>query len=661
MIAKLQLPAAELRDSLHELGVDVVERFDFGHRLQGEGELVRVKLPPGVTVEAGLALLGEREEVAYAEPNYRFYLDEPVREKSPLLEAPAFSEASEPNDLDYRLWGLHNTGRDRGKKGADISAKEAWTEAIGDRKNGPIIAIIDSGVDISHPDLVDNLWVNTGEIPNDGLDNDGNGVVDDVHGYNAFHNNSDLSDGKVHGTHVAGTIGATGNNGFGITGVAQQARMMTIKIFGDVGHTNEATVLRGMAYADRMGARITANSWGGIHSKAMEEAYGTSPALHIASAGNSGRDTDQEPHFPGSYPIDNMIAVAASDRKDEIGSFSNYGAQAVDLAAPGVDIYSTLPGERYKSFSGTSMACPHVAGVAGLILSKFPDATNEEVKARLLYSSEPLPELASITVSGGRLNAARALQNDECAPAQPEGFQAQASSNGVSLSWASLGDDGKLGQARLAKLSRNQANSPAVELQPKPGEAFFEDSFPLSKNERSIEYSLVAVDDVGNVSPTATAKARLPRARVHFLDRPETDWVIDGTWTVVESKEGARFWTESPDGNYKGRSRSSLTSPFFDLSDATGQVLRFQAELDLARGDYVKVEARSEDQGWRTLGRLEGVRDKEQLEFSLTKMKGARSQVRFVFQSDYSHNADGVKLSEIEVLSEPDHSNTSLA
>ena len=370
--------ASPSQSLLEDYGVSLIETFDLNTDLAGDqGGLVRLKLPPQLDVADAVTLLGEDARVEFAEPNYRIYLEEPLAGREPDQKPPS-KDPTNPSDLDYRLWGLENKGQTRGKPGADIEVRKAWESTTGDRNSGPIVAVIDSGVDITHPDLLDNLWTNSGEIPGDGIDNDGNGVVDDVHGYNAFHDNNDLTDGKVHGTHVAGTIGATGNNGFGITGVAQEARLMPIRIFARTGHTNQATVLRALNYADRMGARITANSWGGISSLAMQQAYAQSPALHIASAGNSGRDNDLKPHFPGSYPIDNMIAVAATDHKDQLGSFSCFGKTTVHLGAPGQDIYSTLPGDRYKSFSGTSMACPHVAGVAALIKSVAPTASMEQ-------------------------------------------------------------------------------------------------------------------------------------------------------------------------------------------------------------------------------------------------------------------------------------------
>ena len=238
LIVKLK-DGPSLQESLEEsLDARIVERFELSPGLKSQGNLARLKLPAHLSVEEGLKLVADHPGVEYAEPNLRVYLDEALPGDDLAETAPA----TQPDDLGHKLWGLDNRGQTRGKPGADISAKEAWTISTGSRA-GPIVAIIDTGIDQTHPDLIDNLWTNHGEIPGDGIDNDNNGVIDDIHGYNAYDDNNDLSDLKVHGTHVAGTVGAVGNNGQGITGVAQKARLMTVKIFGKTGHTNQALSL----------------------------------------------------------------------------------------------------------------------------------------------------------------------------------------------------------------------------------------------------------------------------------------------------------------------------------------------------------------------------------------------------------------------------------
>lgn len=650
-----------------KFGVSIVERFDLDPDLMGpQGGLVRAKLPHGMNVEQAVKLLQADESVEFAEPNFRIYLEEPTpaADSSMASEQP---EKTQPNDLHYKLWGLHNTGQTRGKRGADIEAKKAWEITVGDRDNGPIIAVIDSGVDVAHPDLIQNLWTNPGEIPGDGIDNDNNGVVDDVHGYNAFHHNNDLFDGKVHGTHVAGTIGATGNNGIGITGVAQEARLMPIRIFANTGHTNQATVLRALNYADQMGARVTANSWGGIESKAMREAYEKSPALHIASAGNSGRDNDLKPHFPGSYPIDNMVAVAATDHKDQLGSFSNYGAKSVHLGAPGQDIYSTMPRNRYKSFSGTSMACPHVAGVAGLILTEYPEATNEQVKARLLHGTEPLDTLQDVTVSGGRLNAALALEHDQTSPGLPKRFEAKATAGRITVEWNETGDDGDQGTARHVELrvsgqAINQTNFSDTELVSNyvPDQAGTEKSIQrdlsLSRLPRTYHFGLKAFDNVGLSSPLQTAKVTVPAAKVAFEDGPDTPWQTE-EWGRIELPNGKQAWSDSPHGDYGYNDKRALTSPVISLQNHSNSTLKFQSRLALGRGDYLRVQVKQGDRGWRNIGLYQGQEDWSEKSLSLARYDGQDIQLRFLMMSDGATNSDGVSLSDIEILAEDNQTN----
>lgn len=639
---------------------EILERFDFGRRgLDGGLELARVRIPKGMSLVKGLQWWSRQPGVEYAAPNHILYLEEPVSEK--IEVGSQIEEVSNgPDDLDRRLWALENKGQTGGTPGVDIEAGAAWKTTIGDRKDGPIVAVIDSGVDISHPDLVDNLWTNPGEIPDDGVDNDGNGVIDDVHGYNAYDDNNILTDAKTHGTHVAGTVGATGNNGFGITGVAQQARIMPIKIFGDVGQTNEATVLRALAYADRMGARITTNSWGGVTSQAMEEAYGASPALHIASAGNSGKDNDLEPHFPGSYRLPNMIAVAATDHNDHLGSYSCYGRQTVHLGAPGDDIYSTLPRGRYRSFSGTSMACPHVGGVAALILTAYPDLTNQQVKDRLLFGTEPNPELQGKTVSGGRLNARLALENDRIAPGSVSELTAASGTGEVQLVWRAGGDDGDKGKARLVRVLRsdtalteeNFQNARVVDErvgQSSGDREAFSESFPLSKLERTVYYGVMAFDNVGQHSTIATCRVVIPAARAIFVDGPGIRWSTTGEWARVNDGQES-YWTDSPDGNYGYEQRTNITSGPIVIEAGVHCVLRFQHKAELERGDSVRVQVSADGDHWQNLGKLEGKSEWSSTDLELDKYAGHQIQLRFELKTDSATNGDGVYLKGIEVL-----------
>ena len=396
-----------------QYGATVEDSFQFGQAgFEDQGQLLQLRLPANMTTEQALAKMQNDPNIAYAEPNYVYHLDAEVGTPAPVgNQAPQNAEPNQfiPNDLTPDLWGMHNTGQKAGKVDADIDAPEAWKLQTGSG-NTFKIAVIDTGVDYNHPDLKANMWTNPGEIAGDGIDNDGNGVIDDVHGFNAFANSGNPMDGHGHGTHCAGTIGAVGNNELGVVGANHNAQIMAVKIFDDKGSTNTAAILRGIEYTTKMGARITSNSWGGgPASEAQKEAFAASPALHIMAAGNNGRDNDKTANFPSNYELPNIIAVAASDRNDKKASFSNFGATQVDIAAPGKDIYSCAPGGGYQFMSGTSMATPLTSGVAGLVGSQFPDASALEMKAHILNGADKLENWKGIVVDGNRLNAYGAL------------------------------------------------------------------------------------------------------------------------------------------------------------------------------------------------------------------------------------------------------------
>lgn len=390
-----------------DFGATVLDNFDTnssGLFKSDEGEFLHLKLPAGVTTEEAMAALAKDDRVQFAVPNHKYPLPEAIDE-------PGTFTAS-PNDLHKDLYGLHNTGQTGGKADCDIDAPEAWNIHTGrnQAQGGPTIAIIDTGIDHNHSDLKANLWTNPGEIAGDGIDNDGNGVIDDVHGYNAFDNNGQTMDKQGHGTHVAGTVGAVGNNGEGVTGVMQNASLMAVKIFGDSG-TTAAAIVRGIQYASKMGARVANNSWGGgAYSEAIKEAFAQSPTLHMLSAGNNGIDNDPADRFPGDYDLPNFVRVAATDHNDQLASFSNYAKLTVELAAPGVKTLSTVPGGGYGAKSGTSMATPHVTGAAGLIASFYPEISNEELKKRLMDGVEQAPSLKDKTITGGRLNVYNSIK-----------------------------------------------------------------------------------------------------------------------------------------------------------------------------------------------------------------------------------------------------------
>lgn len=315
-----------------------------------------------------------------------------------------------PNDPRYsEQWGYEK-----------IKAPKAWDTRTD--SDGVVVAVIDTGIDYKHPDLAANVWVNPNEIPGNGIDDDHNGIVDDVHGANFSTTTAtgDPLDDNRHGTHVAGTIGAVTNNNLGVAGVNWTTKIMGVKFLSASGSGTTVGAIRAIEYAIQMKANITNNSWGGGgFSQALEDAIKKADAagmLFAAAAGNTNKNNDVDPFYPAGYEVANIISVMATDRNDNKAIFSHYGLKSVDLGAPGVDILSTIPGGNYDSFNGTSMATPHVAGAAALVLAENPSFTVADLKKRLMDTVDVIPALSGLSVTGGRLNLAAAIGLGEVKP-----------------------------------------------------------------------------------------------------------------------------------------------------------------------------------------------------------------------------------------------------
>ncbi|MCU0856813.1 MAG: S8 family serine peptidase, partial [Pontiellaceae bacterium] len=338
-----------------------------------------------------------------------------------------------PNDPDFNLlWGMHNSGQTVGGQtgiaDADIDAPEAWDLSTG--SSDIIVAVIDTGIDYNHPDLAGNMWSNPGEIPGNSIDDDGNGFIDDVYGWDFCNDDNNPFDDHFHGTHCAGTIGGAGNNSAGVAGVCWNVRMMALKFLDSSGSGSTSDAVDATHYATVMKAKLSSNSWGGGgYSQGLfdviEEA-GRSNILFVAAAGNAGGNTDTSPNYPSCYTNANIVAVAATDNRDQLAYFSNYGLTSVDLGAPGVYVWSCQPGNQYQYLSGTSMATPHVAGACALVWSINPGAAAAAVKQAVLDGAEPITALNGKCVTGGRLNVYTALQEFEqnmaLTPATGTGF-----------------------------------------------------------------------------------------------------------------------------------------------------------------------------------------------------------------------------------------------
>ncbi len=337
------------------------------------------KLPKDKTPHEAIAELRKRPDVEYAEPDYIYTI-----------------RATIPNDpLWNNLWGL-----------VKIQAPSAWDITTGSQS--VVVAVIDTGVDYNHPDLKDNMW----KDPATGY-----------YGKNCITgapNPNDPMDDNGHGTHVAGTIGAVGNNGVGVVGVNWQVKIMALKFMGGDGSGTTSDAIDCINYAIQKGAHIINASWGGYgYSQALRDAIASAKnagILFVAAAGNEANDNDLIPLYPASYDLENIISVAATDKNDLLASFSNYGRNSVHVGAPGVDIFSTVPGNVYDYSDGTSMASPHVAGLAALLKAQNPNYTWRKLKCRIMKGVDPLSSLNGKTITGGRINASKALTISDCQP-----------------------------------------------------------------------------------------------------------------------------------------------------------------------------------------------------------------------------------------------------
>ncbi|MDR4949950.1 S8 family serine peptidase [Neobacillus cucumis] len=359
------------------------------------------KITDGSSVDQTIAKLRKSTNVAYVQPNYKV--------TKYAVTDPFYSQ----------LWGLKNTGQNvngyNGTAGMDINAEAAWAKTTG---ANVVVGVVDEGIDFNHPDLKNNAWVNPGEIAGDGIDNDHNGYVDDINGWDFYnHDNSvyDSNNGDEHGTHVAGTIGASANN-VGVIGVAPNVKLVSLKFMGpDGGYDTDA--IEAIQYADKMGIKILNNSWGSnTYDQALYDAIKNYHGLFVAAAGNDGVNTDSTPSYPAAFDLPNIISVASIDNTGNLSWFSNYGANSVDVAAPGEDIYSTAPyafandyNNDYQYMSGTSMATPHVTGSAALVLATHPSYTAANIKQALMDTSKKLSTLTGKVVSGGLINVGSAV------------------------------------------------------------------------------------------------------------------------------------------------------------------------------------------------------------------------------------------------------------
>ena len=504
-----------------------------------------------------------------------------------------------PNDPKYnQLWGMDKIG-----------APQAWDITTGSAN--VIVGVIDTGVNYSHPDLVDNIWTNLVEFNGTaGVDDDGNGYIDDIHGWNAYSNHGDPMDDHFHGSHVAGTIGAKGNNNKGVVGVNWEVKIAACKFLSSTGTGSTAGAIACFDYfnqlrADGHNVLLTNNSWGGGgFSKPLETAMAGdvgNPILHAAAAGNSNNNNDASPHYPSSYDLNNIIAVAATDSNDNSASFSSYGLTSVDMSAPGVSILSTVLGTGYGTYNGTSMATPHVAGGAALIWSQYPNLSAEVVKDLLMFGVDPLSG-AKATVSGGRLNvnkAINAMEDDPIPPAWVTNLTVSgAGISSLTMTWTATADDGSDPASGAASsydarystspiTAGSWASATQATGEPSPQSPGSLETFILTGLLPSATYyvTVKAMDNVGNISPmpddVSGSTDPAPNKLQDNMEGEPDNWVGTGLWNLAKRKSSspthAWYYGQTASGTYDTGAANSgtLTSTPVDLTNPTDATLSF--------------------------------------------------------------------------------------
>jgi len=558
---------------------------------EGVPGLQKARLPKGVSAETAARRYRDMPGVAYAQPNY------------------LHSVAAMPDDPRLpELWGMHNEGQTGGLDDADIDAPEAWDTQTG--SSDVIVAVIDTGVDYRHPDLADNMWTNTGEVADNGIDDDENGYVDDVYGYDFFNYDSDPLDDHSHGTHCSGTTGGVGDNGVGVAGVAWDVRIMAVKFLSADGYGDTWGAVDAIYYADMMGADIMSNSWGGgPWEQVLYDAIASTDALFVAAAGNDSMDADSYAFYPSGYDLPNILSVGATDHNDELAWFSNWGQNSVDVFAPGEEVLSTVAGPA-PVFAPTITnalpvsVCDNASDWDLSSFVKLPWQVSDE-----WFSSEPaaLMHLSykNDENSWAQLNAPVDLSGMTDPVLRFQAFYETESGFDYLNAWAS-GD----GTAWTKVAERSGYSGSAVtidsDLSAFAGDSTVYVAFSFTSDDSmdsKFGYMGAMVDDVEVVELESYLRDDFSDLSAwDATDYDLTPWALTSKWTAsAPTAVGVLGYGDNE------RSMLKLATPF-DLSAASGDVSAlFQARYETEPGlDEMSVLASTDGSNWTTLRTLSG-------------------------------------------------------
>lgn len=579
-----------------------------------------------------------------------------------------------PNDLSGLQWGLHNPGGFGRVEDADIDAPEAWDYTTGTRS--VIVAVTDSGTDIDHPDLVDNLWVNPGEIPSNEIDDDGNGKVDDIYGWNFWDEDNNVQDEVGHGAHVGGVIGAVGNNDTGLCGTNWRISIMSCKSF-KTNRTDDIYLINAIDYAIQNRADIINASWSDTeYSQAMFEAVKRARdagILFMAASGNDGADLGRTSNYPAAFQLDNVLSVGAMNDEDMIAGFSNYNRRYVHLMAPGESIRTTTHEGGYAFKNGTSFAAPFVSGVAGLLLEHYPEGNHNFIRGKILGSVERAKYFEDSCMTNGRLNAYLPFLDDVPDYAAPQ-----------NLNVRHAGFNGAILEFDLSGLAGEPVFDVRISNAPITGNNFFDANivhfFPVvmtGTTRRIVLYGLDSgetyhaalkiLDQNGNYSPVSssvTFQTESPAVLYSWdVETEPTGWIADNPWkrNNGDSNSGDYSWSIGDWEGYPAGLNVSLQSPVMDLSGAEIAFIEFYQKYHFPRSsfsltDYGILEMSINGGAWETIREFTDWYDPFHRERFLLKDAAGKANVRirFRFVSDDEFVEDyqkGWYIDDIRIIS----------